>query len=181
LIVFHLNRLDFAAAITYPFFAVVILLIVVPAFLLTRLPLIERDSFRDRQPPLPATRLWLTLVTVLTLAWSVALFATDNGPIAAVWAWPGDGLTSRLIAAMLLTIAVASAMSLRSRDLAGLVSAVTLVYGIGLAAASLWQLTADKPVNTVYLAAFGAIALGALVVWLAEHRRPLGQTAEPAV
>jgi len=180
LVVLHLDRLDFGAAITYPFFSVVILLIVMPAFLLTRLPEIEPDGAVDVQLPLAATRVWLALVGVLTLAWSLALFVTDSGPVAAVWAWPGDGLTSRLIAAMLLTIAVASAMSLRSRDLAGLTSAITLAYGIGLAVASLWLMTANKPVNLVYLAVFGVIALGALIAWLAERGRPSAVAGDTA-
>ena len=112
----------------------------------------------------------LAIVAVVTLLWSAALFVTDNGPIAAVWAWPGDALTSRLISAMLLTIAVAAVMSRGSRDLAGLTSRITLLYGVGLAAASLWLVTAGRPVNLAYVVAFGVLGAGSLAALIFDQR-----------
>ena len=170
LVAFHLDRLDFGAPITYPFFAVIGLLIVGPALLLRERPAIRPDEAVDRESPSALMRGWLALVAAVTFAWSVALFVTDNGPIAAVWAWPGDALTSRLISAMLLTIAVAAVMGRNSRDLAGLTSRITLLYGVGLAAASLWLVTAGRPVNLAYVAAFGVLGAGSMAALILDRR-----------
>jgi len=111
----------------------------------------------------------------VTFAWSAALFVTDAGPIAAIWAWPGDALTSRLISAMLLTIAVAAAMSLVSRDLARLTCRITILYGLGLAAASLWNVTAGKPINLAYVIAFGLLAIGSVGALIADRADAAGR------
>lgn len=182
LVAFHLDRLDFGAPITYPFFGVIALLVVVPAWLLvqTPRPAIRRDEPVDRQRPSPVLRAWLAVVAVVTLLWSAALFVTDSGPIAAVWAWPGDALSSRLIAAMLITITAAALLSRTSRDLAILTSRITLLYGVGLAVASLWQLVANRPVNVAYVLAFGALAVGSLAAEWLDRRAATDAPMAPA-
>jgi hypothetical protein len=108
-------------------------------------------------------RWWLIVVAIITGLWGIALFVTDNGPINLLWVWPGDLLTSRLIAVMLLTIAVAALYSLRDADLARVTLAVLTVYGIGAALANLWSVTAGKPVQPLYVAIFGIIGIISLI------------------
>ena len=97
---------------------------------------------------------------------------TDNGPLDAVWVWPGDLLTSRLIAVMLLTLAAGGLYGLRHADTARIVNTVAMLYGLGLAIASLWNALADKPVKLSYVIVFGVIFVGSLVVARLSRRSP---------
>ena len=169
LLVLHLDRLDFAAPITYPFLAVVALLVVGPLIGLVRPPSVMPLSSVDEERASPLVRTWLVAVAAVTGAWSVALFAADTGPTSAIWVWPGDGLSSRLIGAMLLTISLAGLYAAPRRDTARIMTGVTLVYGIGLAVGSAWNAMAGKPVPVTYLLAFASIAAGSLLV-LARDR-----------
>ena len=164
ILLFHLDRLDFAAPITYPFLAVVTLLTVGPIGFLIRQPHILDDEAADLAPSPPLLRGWLGLVTLVTGLWGLALFVTDSGPLDAVWVWPGDALSSRLIAVMLLTIAAGGLYGLRHADTARIVNTVAMLYGLGLAIASLWNALADKPVKLSYVIVFGVIFVGSLVV-----------------
>jgi len=164
LLVFHLNRLDFTQPITYPFLAVALVLPGGAIGFLIRQPVVLPDTPQDLVPASQLSRAWLGLVAAISAAWSLALFFTDHGPSNGVWAWPGDLLTSRLIAVMLFTIAIAGIYSLARFDTARIMSGVTLIYGLGLALASAWNILAGKPVNLLYLVVFGLIALGSAIV-----------------
>ena len=59
---------------------------------------------------------WLWGTAVLTAIWGLALFLTDAGPATLIWVWPGDLLTSRLIAVMLWTQAPVQARELGGKD-----------------------------------------------------------------
>jgi len=168
LVLFHLDRLNFAAPITYPFFAVVTLLSGGSIWFLIRQPATLPDDPADLAPSSGFMRVWLGVVAVLTGAWSLALAVTDNGPSPLIWVWPGDLLTSRLIAAMLITIATAAVFSLRRADTARITSGMTLIYGLGLAIASVWNAFAGKPIPITYLVAFGLIVLGSLAALLMD-------------
>jgi hypothetical protein len=87
-----------------------------------------------------------------------------------IWAWPGDLLTSRLIAVMLLTIAVGALYSLRQADASRVMLGVIAVYGFGVTLANLWNALAGKPINLLYVAAFGAMFLVSTALSLAERR-----------
>ena len=91
--------------------------------------------------------------------WGIGLFITDSGPSTLFWVWRGDLLSSRLISVMLLTIAVGAAYSFRLADVAQLMLMTIVVYGLGLAFASLWNGLAGKPIPLVYLSVFGILAV----------------------
>jgi hypothetical protein len=175
---FHLDRFDPRAPITYAFFLIVGLMTTSTFWFLARPPalLIAAD---DEAPSRPAVRAWLGLCAILTGAWGVALFATDSGPSPLVWVWPGDLLTSRLIGVMLLTLAAGSAISLRCADVARLMLAMLLTYGFGLAASSAWNILAGKPLKPAYLVVFGVIGFGSLLV-LWREPKPMACTASQA-
>ena len=82
--------------------------------------------------------------------------------------WPGDLLTSRLIAVMLLTIAVSAVYALRSADVSRVMLGVIGVYGFGTMLANLWNILANKPVNPSYIAAFGIMFLVSATLLIAE-------------
>jgi hypothetical protein len=101
----------------------------------------------------------------------LALFVTDRGFSPLIWAWPGDLLTSRLIAVMLLTIAAGVIVSRARADLARVTLLATIVYGLGLGAASLWGLVLGQPLRPAYAIVF--ICIGA-VSWRMLATIPVG-------
>jgi hypothetical protein len=78
--------------------------------------------------------------------------------------WPGDLLSSRLIAVMLFTLAAAALYSLAAPDTAQITLATWVVYGFGVALANGWNLLAGKPVKELYAAAF--LLLGGISLFL---------------
>jgi hypothetical protein len=160
---FHLDRFEADDALTYSFFLIAGTMSAATAalLLLTRSP---DGGTGAVETPDPIQRSWLLLVALVTGLWGLALFVTDDGPWGAIWAWPGDLLTSRLIGVMLLTIAAGSLYAARYRSTATAVLAMTATYGVGLAVASLWQAVDDRPVKPAYVAVFLVIAAGSLVL-----------------
>lgn len=164
----HLDRLDFRQPITYAFLSVVALLDILAVVFLFRQPQVKPVSQAETEPARFMVKGWLGLVVLVTAAWSLALFITDQGPIPAIWAWRGDALSSRLIGAMLLTLAVGAAYALPLRETTRLMLGVTAIYGFGLSFASLWNLLVGKPVNLIYLLVFGFLATASTTVWLID-------------
>lgn len=176
---FHLDRFDFADPLTYGFLLIAVGMSVAALWFLWRQPSVLRDYDAPGQSPSRPVRLWLTLVAILTGVWAVALFAADRGPSPLIWVWPGDLLSSRLIAVMLLTVAVGGLWSLRDADTARVMLAVTLTYGLGVSAATLWNYLAGRPIPLLYLLVFGVIFLGSTLLWLRERLRPAIQQRQP--
>jgi hypothetical protein len=170
---FHLDRFDPAAPITYGFFALVLSMTVAAIWYLFQQPLIVPDEPADTLPPTSLVGWWLGLVAAVTALWGLALFITDNGPSSLIWAWPGDLLTSRLIAVMLLTIAVGAMYALRYADVSWVMLGVIAVYGFGVTLANLWNILVSKPVNPSYVAAFGIMFLVSATLLIAERQNTL--------
>ncbi len=169
-LLFHLDRFDFYASITYVFFAIVLLMTVSALWYLIRQPIIVPDTPADSLPPGSLVRAWLGLVATVTALWGLALFLTDNGPSPLIWAWPGDLLTNRLIAVMLLTIAVGAVYALRYADISRVMLGVIAVYGFGVTLANLWNILVSKPVNPSYVVAFGVMFLVSATLLIAERQ-----------
>ncbi|MCB0033089.1 MAG: hypothetical protein KDE51_03630, partial [Anaerolineales bacterium] len=157
---FHLGRFDWQAPITYAFFVIVLSMIGAAVW-----QLFYPTGIVSTKNDLPADgllRVWLWGAAVLTAMWGVALFLTDAGPSALIWVWPGDLLTSRLIAVMLWTIATAAVFSLRSTETVPVTLDVLTVYGVGVVAANLWAFAAAKP---LYVGVFALLAIGSAAFW----------------
>src|SRR5690606_17616664 len=86
ILLFHLDRFDFSAPITYAFFAIVIPMDIATVWYLLRQPPIIDDDERDTLPASVVTQVWLPIVATITGVWGMALFVTDNGPISLLWA-----------------------------------------------------------------------------------------------
>lgn len=173
ILVLHLDRFDPRAPITYAFFGIVGTM-VIPTIVYLLRPVASLSPFAEVEaPPPPPVRAYLLGVALLTGLWGIALFVTDRGPLPAIWAWPGDLLSSQLIAVMLATIAVSSLYGVRSASVAQVSLATLLTYGLGVALASLWSLLGGKAIQSSYLLVFGFLFLssGALLLTM----RPLPQ------
>lgn len=161
----HLDRFDRSAPITYAFFVIVLLMTLPALFFLLRTPAIPGVADDDVPSDAPV-RGFLLGAAALMAVWGGALFLTDSGGSDLIWVWPGDLLTSRLIAVMLLAIAAGAAYSARHADRARVMLVMLVVYGLGVMAANLANLLADRPVKWSYVLAFlGLALLAALLRW----------------
>ncbi|HYN88862.1 MAG TPA: hypothetical protein VER55_10040 [Ardenticatenaceae bacterium] len=171
ILLFHLDRFDPAAPITYGFFVIAGGMTIGALWYLLRQPDIPNQAPADPTPPTPTVRWWLSAVAVLTGLWGLALFLTDAGPLAAVWVWPGDLLTSRLIAVMLLTIAAGAMTSRGLAELARMILAMIVVYGLGVVLTNLSLWLVGKPVRPAYLLVFGVLFAGSALLLFVERQQ----------
>lgn len=161
IVLFHLGRFDWTAPITYAFFVIVLGMVALTIWHLFH-PVGIIPTENDG-PVRGWVRGWLWGTAVFTALWGLALFLTDAGPSTLVWVWPGDLLSSRLIAVMLWTLAAAAVYSLRSTDALRVTLAVMITYGMGVVAANFWNPAALKPLYTLSFALF---AVGSLIILL---------------
>ena len=164
----HLDRFDPDAPITYAFFIVVIGMTLPALYFLWQQPATLPNQAEDQIPPSLLTRSWLILVAVITGLWGIALFITDEGGSALIWLWAGDLLTTRLIAVMLLTLAVGAATSYRYLSTSRMMLAVMITYGLGGALAAFWNTLDDKPIKYSYLITLLVIGIISLGLFLRE-------------
>ena len=179
IVLFHRDRFDWRAPITYGFFVIAGGMSLATIGYLVRQPVVLEDEPWDAAPPLGVVRTWLGLVTVLTTLWGLALFATDAGPSPLIWAWPGDLLTSRLIGVMLLTVAAGSATAARYAGTAQMMLAMTATYGAGVALASFWNTLSGKPIKMAYAIVFAVIFAGSTLLLLRNPRLQTQQAGVP--
>ncbi len=151
----HLDRFDFAAPVTYGFFAVVIILSLGSVMLLMR-----GATGQAAVAPSPLVSAWLLVAGIALGLWGLALFAAPATPdYPLVFNWAQDPLSSRLIAAMLVGVATAFLTSRTDDGKARLALWFAAVYGIGVVAACGISAVYAKPVPPLYTAAFGVVAI----------------------
>ena len=171
ILLFHLDRFDFSAGVTYVFFIIVVLMDVASAWYLFRQPTILQDEAQDREPTALIVRLWMLFTAVLLGSWGIALFFSNTGPITAVWVWSYDVLSTRLIGVMLFAVAIGLLYSFRFRDVAHVMLATLVVYGVGISAASLWNVIVDEPFPVSYFVVFGLVSLVSLLLIVVNNKR----------
>ncbi len=165
IVLVHLDRFNLSAPITTAFFAIVVPMVLASLWLLAFPVGLVAGPADDGTPPMAVVSLLRTVAVVFGV-WGVALFVTDTGPSALVWVWPGDLLTSRLIAVMPLTLAATALASTRSGLLAHTTLILITVYGIAGSIAGLLNAAAGKPVPLLYVAAFAIFGIAAAVLLL---------------
>lgn len=175
----HRDRFDPRAPITPAFFSIVAGMLAPTLWFLARPPRPIAASRAEAPPPPFVTACWLGAVALISGLWGLALFLTDAGPSALIWAWPGDLLTSRLIGVMLLTIAAGAAASLRHADRARIALLATLVYALGITLAAGWGLVVGQPARPGYALGFAGIALGSGYLLAAARLAPAEPGAAP--
>lgn len=152
LLALHRERMDWQAPIAWGFVAIAGGLALGAVLALWRLPPLATES------PAPHPLIW-RLGALLFGLWGLALFATAQGPVAALWLWPQDALTSRLIGAMLLTLALMAAEAGVRASLRPLVALGFASYGLGVALACALQPLAGRPLPLAYLLILGLAGL----------------------
>jgi len=158
LLALHRDRLDWSAPISWAFVVVAGGLALGSVLALVRL-----------SPPLPASppgrgeRLGWAAAAGLFGAWGVALYLGAQGPVGAIWLWPQDALTSRLIGTMLLTLALVALEARARADLGRLAGLVFAVYGLGVAGTVVLTALAGRPLLWAYLLAPGLAGLAGLM------------------
>jgi hypothetical protein len=160
-VLFHRDRFDASAPITPAFFLIVgSMTLAAIWFLAAPSPALRHrggTSILESAPLL--ARVVLITTSTVALPWALALFVSDDGPTRLIWAWPGDLLSSRLIAVMLLTIGIVGTVALRRAESARLVLVMNLTYGVGIIAAGLMNVWLGRPPPLGYMTAFGLIGL----------------------
>jgi hypothetical protein len=169
-LIYHLDRFDFGAPITYAFFAIAISMAVAATFYLLRQPQIIAEENRDRRRATVVVQVWLLIVAVICALWGIALFVTDNGPSELIWSWSGDLLTSRLIGVMLLTIAFGCLYSFRYAATARMMLVMVIVYTLGITIAAGWNAFFGLPIQTLYTSVFSVIFLITSVIYLSDRQ-----------
>jgi hypothetical protein len=170
ILLYHLDRFDFRAPITYGFFAIAVPMATAATWYLVRQPLIIASDERDSLRANVVVQAWLPIVAAITALWGIALLVTDNGPSALLWSWPGDLLTSRLIGVMLMTIAIGSLYSFRYADTARMMLIMILVYSLGITVASMWNMFYGLPIKILYASVFSVIFLVTAVLYLSDRQ-----------
>ena len=156
----HLDRFDFTRNVTIGFFIIAVLLLVTSTIALLTLP--RNDPVAGIPPnSIASSALWL--IGGVAGLWAVALFLKPDGPWPLIWPWPGDALTTRLIASMFLTISVGALAALPSQRLACTVFWATGVYGIGVVIAGFAHVMTTRPSPTGYAAV--TLPKSYMVVW----------------
>lgn len=169
----HLDRFDFGKAITYGFFVIAIGMGASGLWFLWRQPEIETEMPIIQPAPAKLLQAWLLIVAVVTGLWGLALFLTDDGPSKLIWVWPGDLLTSRLIAVMLWTIAAGAIYAMRDHDTASLMLTAIVIYGFGVALATGWNAFLGLPVRLSYFVAFLSMGVvSAILLKIQQDARP---------
>lgn len=164
ILLFHLDRFDFGAPITYVFFAIVVPMGVAATWYLLRQPQIIPAEARDDLPASMVVQVWLPIVASITAFWGLALLVTDSGPSSLIWAWPGDLLTSRLIAVMLLTITFGALYAFRHAETARMMLAMIVVYSLGVTVAATWNMLYGMSIKPLYISVFSPILLVTIVL-----------------
>lgn len=144
------GRLDWGAPIAWAFALIALGLLAAAVLEMLRAP-----DLRPGVPPGPTARhLWSLLAGLLAL-WSLGLLLTPRGPLAALWLWPQDALTSRLIGAMLAALALAAWTARNRADLERPAGIVLASYGLGVLLAAGMQAAAGRPLPWAYALLLG--------------------------
>jgi len=160
ILILHLDRFDFAREVTVTFFIIVVLLLVASTIALVTLP---RSDPVAGAPPGTIASWALRLIGGVAGLWAVVLFVKPDGPWPLIWPWPGDALTTRLIASMFLAISVGALAALPSQWLARTVFWTTVTYGAGVVIAGFAHVMTAKPSPMGYAVVTPPVSY--MVVW----------------
>ena len=157
-IMLHLDRFNPAFPVTYVFFAIAVGMVGAALLILIRLPYDERGLSSGQ----------LGWIGNLAGLWGLVLFLWPAGPWPPLWPWPQDPLTTRLIAAMFLTVA-ATCHFAEGRAERRTAYILCVIYGFGIAVVVTLALLAAKPASPAYLIFWALVVLAALRGMVSER------------
>ena len=166
ILAFHLDRFDFSEPVVWGFFSLVVLMCGASLYFLLDPPSVGLEDATTAGTAQGLFNVWFAAVAGVTILWGMALFLTDDGFSNEVWAWPEDLLSSRLIGAMLLTMAVIALYAIVRPSTTTMALSVIATYGLAGALANVWQDFIDKPVKNDYVIVLGAMGLISLTLLL---------------
>jgi hypothetical protein len=158
ILLFHLDRFNWHAPITYAFFIVAGGMAAAAVWFIACRTM---PPFDESPNPVPSTlvRSYLFLVMVIFGAWGLTLFIFPSGRLPQIWVWPQDALTTRLIATMLLTIGTAGLLGRSNTEAVKMSACMFVVYGFGVMFACSANASMGRPIPFTYLVAFALLAL----------------------
>lgn len=165
-IALHLDRFDLAAPISWGFFAAVGVLSISAVVALSA----DRGG-APRSLVFAGQSAWLLVAGTLLALWGLALFLAPATAFPLVFNWPADALTSRLIAAMLLTVAAAFLVARGDAPLVPQALLLGAVYGLGVVIAIVPNMLRGLPWPPLYLAAFAVLGIVSAGFLLAGRAR----------
>ena len=164
----HLDRFDPTSPVAYAFFGVVVCMVIAALLTMIRVPYDERGLSSGM----------LGLVGSLAGLWGLVLFLWPSGPWPIMWPWPQDPLTTRLIAAMFLTIAAACHIA-EGRQERRTAYILCFIYGIGIALVEALALWLGKPGSWAYLLFWTFVAVEAVRGLVSERAASPTHAANP--
>lgn len=167
IVALHLDEFDFSASITWGFFLAVLSL--GPLGLVAAM--LRPAGAQGGTGPEAA---WHLAAGAVLGLWGLALMIVPAGPMPMILIWAGDPLTSRLIGAMLLTVATALLVARGRAEFSLQTNLFASIYGLGVAVAVLVNMVVGLPWPPAYLAAFGVIGLASTIFLLLRGRRRMG-------
>lgn len=179
---FHLDRFDFGHLDSWGFFLITGGMAAAAS--------IELMRVMSTHPGLPTRRfdgqvipVWLVLVGVMMIGWALALYLAPDTIFPAVFVWPKDPLSSRLIAAALLTIGAAALLSTSDVKSGKLALSLHGIYGVGVIAALGVKASNGLPIPLLYglgIGASGMVSLAFFAMLLSSDRSPGAQRQRSA-
>ena len=167
-VLLHLDRFDTTSPVTYTFFIIVVGMVFAAMLAMIRLPYDERGLSSGM----------LGLVGSLAGLWGLVLFLWPTGPWPLLWPWPQDPLTTRLIAAMFLTVAAACHFA-EGRGERRTAYILCLIYGAGIALVISLALWLGKPGSWAYLLFWAFVAIEAVRGLVSERAASPTRAASP--
>jgi hypothetical protein len=174
IVLFHGNGLDMSKTASWGFVLIVTVLLIGSAWLLVT----QKEMVADH-PPSVFSEWVLTKIGTIAGLWGAALYVWPDGPASSVWLWAKDPLTSRLIASMFMTIAIATLIGHGHARSAEIVLATTVVYASGICLGVAASFIAGKPVPLGYMAFWLFAGIAAAIAYKRSERR--GDSLTPAV
>jgi hypothetical protein len=169
LLIAHRNQLNFASPMTLALLILLGVYAIGGGWLAWRPPADPPETEEDVQPVRHSYNAWLFATSLFCLMWGGWLYATDAGPLDAIWLWPGYPMSTRLMGVMMLALSAGSALGWRSLLAARVILLGMTLYGIGVALSFLPDFLGGNFNLVTITSNFAGLGLGSAFTLLTER------------